>query len=120
MDCRSDRLRSCGASLKARGSDRVHKGLDGDDEPGFGVEGGDGRLGELDGAAAAGQPQPAAGAVAVGLDDDGNDVMAESLALGVRHVPIAIRAAGETPGVLFAMSRPVTQCSSAPQPRASP
>jgi hypothetical protein len=33
--------------------------------------------------------------------DDGNDVMAESLAPGVRHVPISIRGASEALGLLF-------------------
>jgi hypothetical protein len=36
--------------------------------------------------------------------DDGNDVMAESLAPGVRHVPIAVRAAGDATGPLLAVS----------------
>jgi hypothetical protein len=49
-----------------------------------------------------------AGAVAVGPDDDGNDVMSESLSSGIRHVPIAIRAAGDAPGTRVAMFTPVS------------
>jgi hypothetical protein len=39
--------------------------------------------------------------------DDGNDVMAESLAPGVRHVPIAIRVPGSALGPPFAASTPI-------------
>jgi hypothetical protein len=40
-------------------------------------------------------------------EDDSASVTGEYLAPGVRHVPIAIRAAGEAPGPLFAVSTPV-------------
>jgi hypothetical protein len=40
-------------------------------------------------------------------EDDSASVTGEYLALGVRHVPIAIRAAGEAPGPLFAVSTSV-------------
>ena len=40
--------------------------------------------------------------------DDGNDVMAESLAPGVRHLPIAIRVAGIAPSLQLTNPRPVS------------